>query len=406
MSFVDRPQSRWVKTLSHLPVGLFEGGLGGLFGGRLVLLYHRGRHTGTRYSTALEVVAHHAEPPVWYVAAAWGERADWLQNLQSHPDATLMVGRRLIPVVSDILDVADGARVYAEYARTRRLTARVIGRVIGVDIRRDPPPRLAARMPIVALRAVNGGVGSYADARSDADDVAADEVAADDARPLSDVARVLTTRAQTRATYDRIAPFYQALEGRWERKATERGLAALAARPGESVLEIGCGPGVALVDLARAVRPQGLVVGLDLSARMCRIALRRIRRAHLEGVAHVIQGDASALPITGESLDACLMSFTLELFDTPEISEVLYEVRQALRAGGRIGVVALSRAGPDSLGRRLYEWGHDKLPRLLDCRPIYPAARLVEAGFTITSEHRVSLWGLPVDVVVAVNPRS
>ena len=43
-------------------------------------------------------------------------------------------------------------------------------------------------------------------------------------------------------------------------------LAALAPRPGESVLDIGCGGGETALSLARAVAPDGTVVGVDLSA--------------------------------------------------------------------------------------------------------------------------------------------
>jgi ubiquinone/menaquinone biosynthesis C-methylase UbiE len=44
-----------------------------------------------------------------------------------------------------------------------------------------------------------------------------------------------------------------------------RALAALAPRPGERVLDIGCGGGETTLDLARLVAPDGTVVGVDLS---------------------------------------------------------------------------------------------------------------------------------------------
>lgn len=139
---------------------LFEVRLGWIFGDRLLLLHHTGRRSGRQHKTTLEVVVHWEQPPAWYVTAAWGEGADWLQNLRSHPRSTVIVGRRVVPVVADILDVEQAADVYAEYARRRPLTAWVIGRVIGVDINQDPPRTLATRMPIVALRAATNGGGS------------------------------------------------------------------------------------------------------------------------------------------------------------------------------------------------------------------------------------------------------
>lgn len=399
MSLLDQRPRGWLRTLLRLPVKLFEARLGWLFADRVLLLHHQGRRSGRAYRTALEVVAHQERPRVWYVVAAWGERTDWLQNLRSHPYTMLMVGRRVVSVVADVLDIEQAATVLADYQRDHPATARLLGRLLGVDLRHDPPERLAARMPVVALRAVADDGDAPRDAGLAPDGTAAGRVA----EPAA-VAPVPVTRAQTRATYDRIAPVYQLLEGLWERKAITLGLNAFDLRPGATVLEVGCGPGAALVRLARAAQPRGHAVGVDLSLRMCQVALRRIRRAHVTMAASVVEGDASRLPLSDNAFDACFMSFTLELFDTPEIPAVLAEIRRVLRVGASIGVVALTRAGPDRWARRLYEWGHERLPRLLDCRPIYAEASLARAGFDVVTRQRVSLWGLPVDVIVAANP--
>src|ERR1700674_2823084 len=67
-----------------------------------------------------------------------------------------------------------------------------------------------------------------------------------------------------------------------------RALAALAPRPGESVLDIGCGGGETALDLAQAVGPDGTVVGVDLSASVLAFAQRaakgcgRVRFVHAD----------------------------------------------------------------------------------------------------------------------------
>jgi ubiquinone/menaquinone biosynthesis C-methylase UbiE len=182
------------------------------------------------------------------------------------------------------------------------------------------------------------------------------------------------------------------------------GLKLLRARPGERVLELGCGTGGALVVLARAVGPTGQVVGLDLSAQMIDCAATRLRRAGLSERAELVVADATSIPFADASFDAVFMSFTLELFDTPEIPVVLAGCRRVLRPRGRTGVVCLSRAAPVRWPTRLYERLHDRFPAMLDCRPIHGRLALGAAGFEEARSTVLPLWGLRAEAVVAVRP--
>jgi demethylmenaquinone methyltransferase/2-methoxy-6-polyprenyl-1,4-benzoquinol methylase len=170
------------------------------------------------------------------------------------------------------------------------------------------------------------------------------------------------------------------------------------------VLELGCGAGGALVALARAVGSAGRVVGLDLSPGMIDLAAARLRRAGLAGRAELVVADATSVPFAAASFDAVFMSFTLELFDTPEIPLVLAECGRVLRPGGRIGVVSLSRAAPVRWPTRLYERLHDRFPVTLDCRPIHGRLALEAAGFEQARSKVVPLWGLRAEAAVAVPP--
>lgn len=216
-----------------------------------------------------------------------------------------------------------------------------------------------------------------------------------------EITRVRRSKEEARATYDSIAPYYEAIAGFWERRSRRRGLEALDAQKGEVVLEIGPGPGHSMVSLAKAVGEKGKVLGVDISPRMCRIARDRLHAHGLLERALLICGDGARLPLQDASCDALFMSFTLELFDTPEIPPVLAECKRVLKGPQRICIVALAKTEGFNPLVPLYEWAHEQFPRFLDCRPIYTQRVLRKADFQILDKERLLLWGLPVEIVLA-----
>jgi demethylmenaquinone methyltransferase/2-methoxy-6-polyprenyl-1,4-benzoquinol methylase len=63
----------------------------------------------------------------------------------------------------------------------------------------------------------------------------------------------------------------------------------------------------------------------------------------------------------------------------------------------------MSKENGESIFLRLYEWIHNKWPKYVDCRPIYVAQSLGEAGYTVESIEKVRLFRLPGEIAVAVN---
>lgn len=215
------------------------------------------------------------------------------------------------------------------------------------------------------------------------------------------ISRVIRSKADAKASYDRMSRWYDALAGSSERKFVDAGLQKLCAQEGESVLEIGFGTGHGIVALAQSVGDSGKVYGIDISEGMFDVTQARVSKAGLSKRVELKRGDAVSLPFAADSFDAVFMSFTLELFDTPEIPTVLHECHRVLRNSGRICVVAMSKKGKAGLLMGIYEWAHRRFPRWVDCRPVFAQEALEDAGFRTADATDVSMWGLPVEVVVA-----
>ncbi len=218
----------------------------------------------------------------------------------------------------------------------------------------------------------------------------------DDALEMSHVAR---SKDAARASYNKLSKWYDLIAGGSEKKFREIGLEKLNVGAGESVLEIGCGTGHSLMALAQKAGPSGRVYGIDLSEGMLEQALDRLSKNGLAKRVELQCGDAAHLPYPADSFDAIFISFTLELFDTPELPLVMRECRRVLRHDGRVIVVALSKKKGPAVG--LYEWFHIRFPNYVDCRPIYVRYIIAEAGFRITEVIELVMWGLPVDIVLA-----
>lgn len=217
------------------------------------------------------------------------------------------------------------------------------------------------------------------------------------------ILRVYRTKAQAKEGYDRMSRFYDYFEGIFVRKYRNSALKRLNIEKGEIVLEIGFGTGHCLKQMAESVGENGKVYGIDISSGMMEVSRKRIEKAGLLDKVELNCGDASKMPYEDDKFDAVFMSFTLELFDTPEIPEVLNEIKRVLKTNGRIGVVGMSKEHKPSILLRLYEWAHRKFPKYVDCRPIYLGQTLKDAGFRINDKKKVNLLGIPMEIVVGLN---
>jgi ubiquinone/menaquinone biosynthesis C-methylase UbiE len=215
------------------------------------------------------------------------------------------------------------------------------------------------------------------------------------------ISRVKRSKADARASYNRLSSWYDRVAGKSEEKYRQIGVRSLNLQPGERVLEIGFGTGHCLLGFAQTVGPSGWVCGLDLSDGMAAITRERLGMGGVLERVGLALADGTRTPFQPKFFDAVFMSFTLELFDSPEIPMVLDECKRVMRDTGRLTVVAMAKTRPPGMAEKMYEWFHARMPVLVDCRPIEVEAELEGAGFGIVNLIRDSMWGLPVEIITA-----
>jgi ubiquinone/menaquinone biosynthesis C-methylase UbiE len=146
--------------------------------------------------------------------------------------------------------------------------------------------------------------------------------------------------------------YYRVLD-RFSGSLNSLAIANLDLKPGEAVLDIGCGTGALIPALVEAVGPQGRVVAMDFSPRMVAIARKRAGWPNVE----VRQADACTTDHGAGQFDAAV---ALGAFSAmPDVPAAVANAANALRPGGRLFVfdVRLARKTRSTkLLRTGYRW--------------------------------------------------
>ncbi|MFI0980811.1 class I SAM-dependent methyltransferase [Streptomyces sp. NPDC021093] len=135
-----------------------------------------------------------------------------------------------------------------------------------------------------------------------------------------------------------VQEFFGVRAARWDARfpddgpAYEAAVASLRLRPGDAVLDAGCGTGRALPYLRRAVGPTGTVLGADLTREM----LDEAARAGRGSAALLLQADVARLPVAPGSLDAVFAAGLIAHLPRP--GENLRELARTVRPGGLLAL--------------------------------------------------------------------
>ncbi|MCH7768546.1 MAG: methyltransferase domain-containing protein [Nitrospinae bacterium] len=106
-------------------------------------------------------------------------------------------------------------------------------------------------------------------------------------------------------------------------------------KPGETVLDVGCGSGLDALIAARLVGPTGSVVGFDMVPEMVEKARQNVEAQGAKQVL-VFRGLAENLPLADELCDVVISNGVINLL--PEKRPLLLEIHRVLKPGGRFMV--------------------------------------------------------------------
>ncbi len=205
--------------------------------------------------------------------------------------------------------------------------------------------------------------------------------------------------------YNLASPGYDRAALRFFSACARRLVELAELRPGEKVLDIGCGTGAATLASAEAVGPRGCAVGVDLAREMMARAREKAREQGLAKALFCL-ADAERLPFSSGSFDAIISAASMFFLSDPP--EGLRGWRRVLRPGGRLAFYVFGEPAfqpmsdllearlraygvPFPLPRRPFSWQRFTDPER--CRAPVAAAGFVEIslreesfGYSLASE--------------------
>lgn len=152
----DKPPGRLLRFFFKVPVWLHRIGLGGwerVVGAQWMLITTTGRKSGKRRNTMVDVMDHDIATDTYYIEAAYGERADWYKNMQSHPVFDAQVGRRKFKARAGAISADASGEMLVQFYRDKPFYTKTVMAMAGVKFKNEDELRsIASTIMLLSIK--------------------------------------------------------------------------------------------------------------------------------------------------------------------------------------------------------------------------------------------------------------
>jgi arsenite methyltransferase len=168
-------------------------------------------------------------------------------------------------------------------------------------------------------------------------------------------------------------------------------IAIVNLKPGETVLDLGCGGGIDCFLAARAVGPTGSVIGIDMTESMVTLANQNKAKLGLANV-EFRHGQIEALPVESASVDRIISNCVIDL--SPGKAAVFAEAFRVLKSGGRISITDTVIQGefPPAIKANIDTWAGAVITPLITLEEYVRCIH--QAGFVEVRVESLTSYGL------------
>lgn len=195
--------------------------------------------------------------------------------------------------------------------------------------------------------------------------------------------------------YGRIGRGYE-LASMAESRARDQALTHLHIKPGDRILNAGCGTGRGSQVIESRLPNDASLYSLDLAPRMAALTHQRV-------TSPVLISNLTRLPFPPRCFSWIWSAFVLDLLPQQAIRSALLEFERALKPGGRLILLSMTE-GVDRLSRVVISaWNavYDLHPYLCaGCRPLKLIDQVARTDMTVEESRTVVQWGFPAQVVL------